>query len=160
MRQQYTFYKLRKELCSAARSGIDTGRIKFLLCYQSCRMGIRSMVQFAVRVAAFVALGALLLQASCAIGTTTRTNAQAETQGESGCHESAPPAPNAPDSRHICCSGDHSPDALLSAIATSAPLVLDGTFLSLTPALPSFALASTDFLSSFSPPHRPLSLRI
>ena len=124
-------------------------------------MGIRSMVQFAVRVAAFAAVAALLLQASCTIGNSTLTNAQTETQGGSGCHESAPPTHNAPDSRHICCSGDHSSDALLSATATSAPLVLDGGFLSpTTSALPSFALASIDFPTLFSPPYRPLSLRI
>jgi hypothetical protein len=160
-RQQYTFHKFRKELCSAARSIIDTGKIEFpTLVIQSCRMGIRSMVQFAVRVAAFAAIVCLSLQAACTIGVPWSIPVQAETLGDSGCHESSPPTKNAPDSSHICCSGDHSPDALLSATATSVPLALDGAFLSLTSALPSFALASTHFPFSFSPPHRPLSLRI
>ena len=123
-------------------------------------MGIRSMVQFAVRVAAFIAVGALLLQASCTVATSAPTNAQTGTQSDSGCHESVPPTQNAPDSNHICCGGDHSIDALLSATATSAPLALHETFLSLNSALPSFAIVSAHFPSSVSPPHRPLSLRI
>lgn len=123
-------------------------------------MGIRSMVQFAVKVAAFAAVAALLLQVSCTVAPPTFAKAQIGTHSDSGCHESAPPTPNTPDSGHICCSGDHSPDALLSAPVTPAPLALDGAFLSLTPALHSLAPASTDFSASFSPPHRPLSLRI
>jgi hypothetical protein len=123
-------------------------------------MGIRSMVQFTVRVAAFVAVAALLLQASCTVATSTPANARTGTHNDSGCHESAPPTQNAPDSNHICCGGDHSIDALLSATATSTPLAFDETFLSLNSALPSFAIASTRFPSSFSPPHRLLSLRI
>jgi hypothetical protein len=123
-------------------------------------MGIRSMVQFAVRVAAFAAIACLLLQAACTIGVPQLIPVQAETQGDSGCHESSPPTQNAPNPSHICCSGDHFPDALLSTTATSPPLALDGAFLSLTSALPSYALASTAFPSSFSPPHRPFSLRI
>lgn len=122
-------------------------------------MGIRSMVQFTVRVAAFLAVAALLLQVSCTVAPPALANAQLGTHGDSGCHESAP-SPNAPDSSHLCCSGDHSFDALLSATTTSAPLALDETVLSLSSALPSFAIASTHFPSSLSPPHRPLSLRI
>ncbi len=123
-------------------------------------MGIRSMVQFAVRVAAFAAVAALLLQISCAFAPPTFASVQIETPTESGCHESTPPTPNLPDSGHVCCSGDHSPDALLSAVVSPAPLVLDVAFLNVTPAVHFLAPASTDFLASFSPPHRPLSLRI
>lgn len=121
-------------------------------------MGIRSMVQFAVRVAAFTAVLALLLQISCMSGVTAITT-QVETHSDSGCHEYAP-APKAPDSNHVCCSGDHSPDVLLSAFVTPASLALDETSLSLNSALPSFALASIHFPSSVSPPRRPLTLRI
>ena len=123
-------------------------------------MGIRSMVQFAVRVAAFTAVGALLLHASCTVATSAPANAQTGTQSDSGCHESTPPAPNTPNSNHICCGGDHSIDALLSATATSAPLAVDEAFLTLNSALPPFAIVSAQFPSSLSPPHRPLSLRI
>lgn len=123
-------------------------------------MGIRSMVQFTVRVAAFAAVAALLLQVSCMIGTSAVTTMHIETHGGSACHESAPPSQDTPD-HNICCSGDHSPKALLSAIVMPGPLVaLDAAFLSHTSALPSFALASIDFLPLFSPPHRPFALRI
>jgi len=123
-------------------------------------MGIRSMIQFAVRVAAFAAVAALLLQVSCAVAPPIFANAQTGTHSDSGCHESAPSTPNTPDSSHICCGGDHSPDALLSTIVTPAPLVLDGAFGGLTPALHSLTPASTDFSASFSPPREPLPLRI
>src|SRR6476646_2417158 len=123
-------------------------------------MGIRSMVQFAVRVAAFAAVAALLLQISCMAGLPAVTTVQIETHADAGCHESAPPTPNAPDSSHICCSGDHSPDALLSAIVTPAPLVSDRGVLDLTLPLRFFAPTSTDFPASFSPPHGFLALRI
>jgi hypothetical protein len=123
-------------------------------------MGIRSMVQFAVRVAAFAAVAAILLQASCMIETSTLTNLQIGTHSDSGCHETTPPTPSAPDSGHICCGGDHSVDALLSATATSGPLALDEAFLSLNSALPSFEFAPIHFPFSFSPPHRLLSFRI
>jgi hypothetical protein len=123
-------------------------------------MGIRSMVQFTARVAALLAVAALLLQTSCTIAASAPASAQTGTQSDSGCHESAPPAQNSPEPNHICCAGDHSVDALLSATATSAPLALDEAFLTLNSALPSFAITSIHFSSSLSPPHRPLSLRI
>jgi hypothetical protein len=125
-------------------------------------MGIRSMVQFAVRVAAFTAVLALLLQISCMSGVTaiTTATAQVKTHGDSGCHESAPPTPNAPDSSHICCSGDHSPDALLSATVAPVPLISDVGASHLTLPLPSLAIASIDFPASCSPPHGLLPLRI
>src|SRR6476619_6421139 len=122
-------------------------------------MGIRSMVQSMARVAAFVAIAALLLQVSC-MPDLPAVSVQNATQSDSGCHESAPPTPNAPDSSHICCSGDHSPGALLSAIVTPAPLVSDRGVLDLTLPLRFFAPTSTDFPASFSPPHGFLALRI
>jgi hypothetical protein len=122
-------------------------------------MGIRSMVQFTLRVAAFTAIACLSLQAACAIGVQPLTSVQGETQGDRGCHESMPPPPNTPDSSHVCCSGDHFPDALLSAFDTHAPMILDRGFISLTAAFASFS-ASIDFPASFSPPHELLALRI
>src|SRR6476469_4250398 len=117
-------------------------------------MGIRSMVQFAVRVAAFAAVAALLLQISCMAGLPAVTTVQIETHADAGCHESAPPTPNAPDSSHICCSGDHSPDALLSAFVTPTPPASDEGVFDLASSLSSFATPATDFPASFSPPHR------
>src|SRR4051794_38901535 len=122
-------------------------------------MGIRSMVQSMVRVAAFAAVGALLLQVSC-MPDLPAVSVQNATQSDSGCHESAPPNPNTPDSSHICCSGDHSPDALLSAVVTHAPMVSDGPAVEVTSPLPFSAPSSTGFPTSFSPPHGLLALRI
>src|SRR5579864_2600869 len=124
-------------------------------------MGIRSMVQFTVRVAAFTAVAALLLQISCMASLPAATTVQIETHGDSGCHESAPPTPNTPDSSHICCSGNHSPDALLSAFVTHAPMALDRGVIGLTSAFASFSFSSSaDFPVSFSPPHGLFTLRI
>ena len=123
-------------------------------------MGIRSMVQFTVRVAAFAAVAALLLQVSCTVAPPASANAQIGAHDDSGCHEPAPSTPNTPDSSHGCCSGDHSADALLSTIVTPSPLVLDGAIAGLTPALHSLTPTSTGFAASFSPPYRPLPLRI
>jgi len=123
-------------------------------------MGIHSMVQSTVRVAAFAAVAALLLQVSCLASPPAASTVQVETHGDSGCHESEPRAPNTPDSGHICCSGDHSPDALLSAVVTPAPMASDGRAVELTSPLCFFAPSSTDFPASFSPPHGLLGLRI
>src|SRR5579864_4764779 len=123
-------------------------------------MGIHSMVQFAGRVVAFAAVTALLLQASCMPSLPAVSTVQVETHGDSGCHESAPPTPNIPDSSHICCSGDHSPDALLSATVAPVPLISDVVAPHLTSPLPSLAIVSIDFPASFSPPHGLLALRI
>src|SRR5579864_1285071 len=123
-------------------------------------MGIRSMVQFTVRVAAFAAVAALLLQVSCTVGLPTATNVQLETHNDSECHEPAPPARNTPDSSHICCSGHHSPDALLNSVVTHSPLVSHGRAVEQTSPLRFCAPSSTDFHASFSPPHGPLALRI
>jgi len=119
------------------------------------------MVQFVVRVAAFAAVAALLLQISCTIGQPKSADLQLETQNDSGCHEHAPPAPNTPDSSHICCSGDHSPDALLSAFVTPAPLISDMGASDQTSARHSFAAFSTSIdFPALSPPQGLLPLRI
>lgn len=123
-------------------------------------MGFSSMIRWLVRVAAFTAIACLSVQAACSIGVPQLTSAQNDTRGDSGCHESAPPTPNGPVSSHICCSGDHSPDALLSAIVTPVPLVSGPGVLDLTLALRFFAPSSADLLASFSPPRQGLPLRI
>ena len=122
-------------------------------------MRIRSMVQFAGRVVAFAAVAALLLQISC-MPDLPAISVQNATQSDSGCHESAPPTPPPPDSSHICCNGDHSPDALLSAVITPVPIASERRAVELTSPLPSLAIASVDFPASFSPPHGLLALRI
>jgi hypothetical protein len=122
-------------------------------------MCIRSMVQFSVRVAA---VAALLLQISCMSDLpAATTTAQIQTHSDSGCHEHAPPTPKDPHSSHICCSGDHSPDALLSTLVRPAPPIADLGASDLISALRSFAAssASTDF-PAFSPPYKLLALRI
>jgi hypothetical protein len=123
-------------------------------------MGFSSMVRAMVRVAAFMAIMCFSLQAACTIGVPRSASGQVETQEDSGCHESAPPAPNAPDSSHICCSGVHSPDALLSAFVTPTPPASGEGVFDLASSLPAFATPATDFPASFSPPHRLLALRI
>ena len=123
-------------------------------------MGFNSMVQQIARVVAFAAIACLSLQVACTIGVPQLTSAPSEAHGNSGCHESAPSTPPAPGSSHICCSGDHSPDALLSAPVAPAPLVLDGSILGLIVTLRSFTLSFADFFISFSPPRGPLALRI
>jgi hypothetical protein len=132
-----------------------------LVWFSELRMGIRSMVQFTVRVAAFAAVAALLLQVSCTVGLQEVAHVQLETHSDSGCHESAPPMPNTPDSSHICCSGDHSPDALLSTVVTPPPLASDAGAPDLTSASRSFTDSSSfiDF-PAFSPPYGLLPLRI
>ena len=76
-------------------------------------MVLGSVLRVSGRVAMFAAVAALLLHASCTIGI-----AQVAAPVHSGCHESAP-APPSPE--QMCCDGDHSPEALLSATAAVAP---------------------------------------
>jgi hypothetical protein len=123
-------------------------------------MRFSSMIQQIARVAAFAAIACLSLQAACTIGLPPLTSGQLESHGDSSCHESAPTLPNAPDPGHICCSGDHSPDALLSTSVTTVPLVLDRSVLGLTSTLLSFTRSFVDFSVSFSPPHSLFILRI
>ena len=89
-------------------------------------MGIGSMVRFTSRVAAFVAVAALLLQASCTNGLTSMTNVEAAFTSDTGCHDSAPATPSTPNSGHICCHGEHAPEALLNTAVTPAPLAAAG----------------------------------
>jgi len=116
-----------------------------------------------MRVAAFAAVAALLFQVSCLASLPAVSTVQVETHGDSGCHESAPPTPDTPDtpdSSHICCGGDHSPDALLSAVVTPATMASDGRAVELTSPLRFFTPSSADFSASFSPPHGSFALRI
>jgi hypothetical protein len=86
------------------------------------RVAIHAMARFTFRVAALAAVAALLLQASCTMGFAPVKHLEFNAPAGSGCHE--PAEPSTPDSGHICCGGDHSPDALLSAANTaSIPMV-------------------------------------
>jgi len=123
-------------------------------------MGIHAMVRFTARVAALAAVAALLLQATCAMDFTPLTHLEAAAPATSGCHESAPATPTAPDPGHVCCGGNHSPDALLSAVnPTAIPIVLQIL------EIPAFDLATPDrlFAATVSPssgPPVPFALRI
>jgi len=123
-------------------------------------MGFSAMVRRMVRVAAFAAMVVLLAQAACTIGLPSVPAVQIGAPGATGCHESAPPPPNTPHSEHICCSGEHSPDALLSAAVTPVPLGLSEDFSIPTFVLSSFVPSSADISASFSGPPGPLALRI
>ncbi|HET8891530.1 MAG TPA: hypothetical protein VFQ41_21705 [Candidatus Angelobacter sp.] len=87
-------------------------------------MGIRSMVQFTARVAVFTAVTALLSQFSCTISAASVAHMEAAEPAGSGCHEVPPATPSAPDQGHVCCGGEHSPAALLSAPTTTAISVI------------------------------------
>jgi len=148
------------ELLHSTRRVGGTIELILLTSLSELRMHIRSMVRFTLRVAAFVAVAALLLQVSCTIGQPKVSDVQLKTHSYSGCHEHAP-APKTPDSSHICCSGDHSPEALLSAFIIPAPLISDMGASDLTPALRSFAASPTfTGFPALSPPHGLLPLRI
>jgi hypothetical protein len=122
-------------------------------------MGIHAMIRFTVRVAALSAVAALLLQTACTMGPAS-VRLEAAAPAESGCHEPVPATPDAPDPGHVCCSGDHSPDALLTAAyMTALPAISQITQI---PALeltaPRFLITVNEILSS-SPPG-PFVLRI
>jgi hypothetical protein len=123
-------------------------------------MGIHAMTRFTARVAALAALAALLLQAGCTMGLAGVTHFKASAPAESGCHEPVPATPTTPDPGHVCCGGDHSPDALLTtAYITALPMAL------LTSRSPAFDLSAPRLLiiaaeiPSSSPPG-PFVLRI
>jgi hypothetical protein len=124
------------------------------------RMGIHAMVRFTVRVAALAAVAALLLQPACAAGFTEVTHLRAAAPAESGCHDPVPTMPSTPDPGHICCGGDHSPDALLTtAYLTALPTAShtsQNPIFELT--APRLLIAAAEVPSS-SPPG-PLVLRI
>jgi hypothetical protein len=123
-------------------------------------MGFSTMIQRVARVVAFVAIVSLSLHPACTLGVQPPTSTQNEPNG-GGCHESVPPTPQSPDPGHVCCSGDHVSDALLTAFVTPVPLISDLGALNLTSPLRSFAASpsSADF-PAFSPPHGLLALRI
>jgi hypothetical protein len=123
-------------------------------------MGFSAMVRKLVRVAAFAAMTTLLAQAACTISLPSFATGQIESPGESGCHESAPSTPDSPKSEHICCSGEHSPDALLSAAVTPVPLGIAEHFSIRTFVLNLVAPSSADISASFSGPPGLLALRI
>lgn len=89
-------------------------------------MGMGSMVRLTARVAVFMAMAALLLQASCTIGLASLANTEMISTVGTACHDPAPARPSAPNSGHICCNGTHSPEALLSAAVMPAPLATAG----------------------------------
>jgi hypothetical protein len=123
-------------------------------------MGFNAMVRKLVRVAAFAAMLVLLAQAACMIGLPSVATAQIGAPVESGCHESAPSTPDSPKSEHICCSGEHSPDALLNAAVTPVPLGIAEHFSIPTFVLSSFDPSSADISASFSGPPGVFALRI
>src|SRR5579871_1601484 len=86
-------------------------------------LNISRIFRLSGRVAIFAAMMALLLQASCTIGLTAMATAESVAPTHSGCHDSAPSTPDAPNSGKKCCNGKHSPEALLAA-TTVAPLPL------------------------------------
>jgi hypothetical protein len=124
------------------------------------RAGIHAMARSILRVAAFVAVAALFLQPFCAMGFTPVTHLESAVPAASGCHEPVPATPNPPGPDHVCCNGDHSSDALLTAAyITALPVV------SQIPQIPAFGLAIPDrlFAATVSPssgPPVPFALRI
>jgi hypothetical protein len=87
-------------------------------------VSIEKIFRVSGKVAAFVAMAALLLHTSCTIGLTTLASPATSALTHSGCHEPAPSTPDAPNSGQKCCNGNHSPEALLTANpAASTPFV-------------------------------------
>jgi hypothetical protein len=64
-----------------------------------------------------LAMTTFLLQTACTIGLTPLLTAEASAPTHSGCHDSAPSAPESPNSGQKCCSGKHAPEALLNAVS-------------------------------------------
>ena len=123
-------------------------------------MGFSAIFRWSVKIAVFAALTTLLVQAACAIGLPSLVTVQIGAPIESGCHESAPSTPHSPKSEQICCSGSHSPEALLCAPQTPVPLGLAEHFSIQTFVLSSFIPSSADISASFSGPPGLLALRI
>jgi hypothetical protein len=81
------------------------------------KLNMGAMARCSSRVAAFAAIAAFLLQASCA--TAYASVPELESAGPvSACHESTPPPPDTPIPAHLCCSGEHSSGALVSSAVT------------------------------------------
>jgi len=123
-------------------------------------MGIGSMVRLTGRVAVFVAVAALLFQASCTVALTSIANVEPAFNPGTGCHDSAPDTPKTPDSGHICCSGEHSPEALLSAAITPPPLTAVGLVRNLFFTASIRTNLASNVASSASGPPRLPTLRI
>jgi hypothetical protein len=87
-------------------------------------MVFRSLLRLGGRLGVFVAVAALLLQASCTIGLTPLAAAALTAPADSGCHDSAPASPS-PEQK--CCGGEHSPEALLSATQAVPPPAIVAT---------------------------------
>jgi hypothetical protein len=116
------------------------------------RMGIHAMVRFTTRVAALAAMAALLLQSACAMDFGGVTHLVTTIPVDSGCHESAPATPNTPDPGHICCAGDHSADALLTATYINAlPMVSQTSQSPIVLTAPALFIPAPE-LPSLSPP--------
>lgn len=71
----------------------------------------RTVFWLSGRIAVFVAMAALFLHTSCAIGLTLFTAPETNASTDSGCHQSTPVVPN---SGQKCCNGAHLPEALLT----------------------------------------------
>lgn len=89
-------------------------------------MNVSAMVRGSVKATALAALAALLLQAACILGPVVSVHVPLNPTGGSGCHESRPASPQVPDPGYLCCNGDHSPDALLSAAVTPVSAAFAG----------------------------------
>jgi hypothetical protein len=122
---------------------------------------IRKIIRLSGKIAIVAAMAALLLQASCTIGLTAMATAESAIATHSGCHDSAPSTPDAPNSGQKCCNGKHSPEALLAA-TTVAPLPLASTkFVSSVNSVASpFLPHATEIAIPPSGPPGPLALRI
>lgn len=136
------------------------GRIIVVTPALKVRAGIHAMARSILRVAAFAAVGALFLQFFCAMGFAPVTHLEAAAPVGSGCHESVPATPSMPDQGHVCCDGNYSSDALLTAAyITAMPMVSQILH------IPAFGLATPDrlFAATVGPssgPPVPFALRI
>lgn len=123
-------------------------------------MALDSICQYAARFAAFAAIALLLLQASCPIQFMPPAATAAFDAGNMGCHETAPPAPEAPVSGHHCCNGDHYPGALLSAAQVVPPPSMTIVAEDAAPQCTSIANFSRSMVVSLCRPRGSLPLRI
>jgi hypothetical protein len=124
-------------------------------------VSIGKIFRMSGRVAAFVAMAALLLHTSCTIGLTSLDSPATSALTHSGCHEPAPSTPDAPNSEQKCCNGDHSPEVLLTTgPATSAPLVSTELVTSALVGTGVVQRRIPDIANTSSGPPRPLVLRV
>jgi len=122
---------------------------------------IRKIIRLSGKIAIFAAMAALLLQASCTIGLTTMAASESVIATHSGCHDSAPSTPDAPNSGQKCCNGKHSPEALLAATTVAPlPFVSAKIVSSMHFVASSFSPHATEIAIPPSGPPGPLVLRI